>query len=981
MSGRGNRGARGGGGGGRGSPRGASPARGGPRGASPAGGASPHRGGPPGDRGGGRGRGGPGGGGRGGPGGFRGGGRGGPAQVFMAGRPATIDQHIAGSEQLVQRFKTVPPTAERPLRPGFGTLGTPVTLRANFFRMTLPKGAKYYDYVIEVKPNVAKGKVRRVVEIMLAAPAFATYRPRVAHDGMQRMITPRALPQPLEIPVEYYDEAAAGPKPGAPRYTVEIRLERELDMNQLTKYTDGDLDARNLDIAPYTAALNLVLQQYASDTAWRVGRNRHFFPSDDEKRSLGMGVEALRGFFSSVRPVYKQLMVNVNVCMTAFYEPSNLADAIMAFNRQSRGGMPKAFKDKLRVRTLHLGHKKPVKAIGTKSASQTFFNCEELGGRISVADYFRRKYPHLPLRHADDLPVVDIAGPARREPVWIPAELCEITEGTPYSGRLSDRETADMIRYACRPPYENAQTTVDEGLPKLGLVPRHSTLTAFGIEISGDMTTIPARVLPPPRLSYRSGQPNVRDGAWNILDVKFHRGGDMTNWAVLIVQEQGQGRFSGPNDQTLLDLVTGFANKCRKAGMTVPQALPKIIATPNLPDASNDSFRASAIEIIRTTIVKNLDPKKKPSFILVLLSRIDNYIYPGIKRLGDVVLGVHTTCMLLDKVLGTSYKPKTPQQQDQYFSNVALKVNTKLGGINHLLDANAMAWLKEKKTMVVGMDVTHPGPRSVWGTPSVAAVVASVDENCVQFPASLRLQETRKEMITALDEMMIERLQAYQRSNKQALPERIFVYRDGVSEGQYDTVLVEEYPLILKSFERISPNKPYRPSLSIIICGKRHHARFNGTVLSDVDQGGNTKPGTVVDKGVTDPYLFDFYLQAHKGLQGTVKATHYAVIYDENRLTADGIQKGTHDASYSYARATKAVSLIPAAYYADIACERGRYYINDFLNLGDEKSSVAPSTAGGRRTREEEKQRVFDEATARWGNGVHPDLRGSMFYI
>jgi eukaryotic translation initiation factor 2C len=104
------------------------------------------------------------------------------------------------------------------------------------------------------------------------------------------------------------------------------------------------------------------------------------------------------------------------------------------------------------------------------------------------------------------------------------------------------------------------------------------------------------------------------------------------------------------------------------------------------------------------------------------------------------------------------------------------------------------------------------------------------------------------------------------------------------------------------------------------------------------------------------------------------------------------------DAAQSYARATKAVSLIPAAYYADIACERGRYYINDFLNLGDEKSSVAPST-GGRRNRDDEKQRVFNEAASRWGNGmqcisvtipakilicyagVHPDLRGSMFYI
>ena len=73
-------------------------------------------------------------------------------------------------------------------------------------------------------------------------------------------------------------------------------------------------------------------------------------------------------------------------------------------------------------------------------------------------------------------------------------------------------------------------------------------------------------------------------------------------------------------------------------------------------------------------------------------------------------------------------------------------MNTKLGGVNHLVEETAMKWLKEKPTMMVGMDVTHPGPNSVPGTPSVAAVVASTDNNFSQFPASLGLQETKVEV-------------------------------------------------------------------------------------------------------------------------------------------------------------------------------------------------------------------------------------------
>lgn len=60
--------------------------------------------------------------------------------------------------------------------------------------------------------------------------------------------------------------------------------------------------------------------------------------------------------------------------------------------------------------------------------------------------------------------------------------------------------------------------------------------------------------------------------------------------------------------------------------------------------------------------------------------------------------------------------------------------------------------------------------------------MASVDAHFAQWPASLRLQESRKEMISGLKEMMIERLQRWNSVNGK-FPQRIIVYRDGVSEG------------------------------------------------------------------------------------------------------------------------------------------------------------------------------------------------------
>jgi hypothetical protein len=304
-----------------------------------------------------------------------------------------------------------------------------------------------------------------------------------------------------------------------------------------------------------------------------------------------------------------------------------------------------------------------------------------------------------------------------------------------------------MIRYACNPPGVNADAIVNRGLPILGLTPQSlsTTVNGFDVSISTEMTVIPARELPPPRLSYKVGSANVQNGSWNILDVKFHRGSTVASWWVLVVRDGPTSMINDPKDPQLINLCKGFAAKCERSGMKVLNP-PRILATQLLPPIQ-DPTRTGSIDKIRQTIKKNLeiDKGKKPSFILVLLSRVDNFIYPGIKRLGDVELGIHTVHMLLPKAL------KDPKKQDQYFSNVALKLNTKLGGINHMLDAEAMKWLTSKKTMIVGMDVTHPGPASVPGTPSIAAVVASVDDTFVQFPASMRIQKSKTEVCNTAD--------------------------------------------------------------------------------------------------------------------------------------------------------------------------------------------------------------------------------------
>ena len=193
-------------------------------------------------------------------------------------------------------------------------------------------------------------------------------------------------------------------------------------------------------------------------------------------------------------------------------------------------------------------------------------------------------------------------------------------------------------------------------------------------------------------------------------------------------------------------------------------------------------------------------------------------------------------------------------------------------------------------------------------------------------------------------------------------------------QGQFKTVIEEEMPEIIKAFKKYdTAQRAYRPKLSIVVCGKRHNTLFFPIIADAADNLGNPKPGTVVDQGVTAVYAFDFFLQAHGGLQGTTRPTHYFVVHDEIGFTADELQKVTNDVSYMFARATKAVSLVSPAYYADLACERGRCYISELFSGSDVGTTVSGANA---------EDQVMRDATRLWRNGVTgPNLKDSMFYL
>ncbi|KZS96684.1 argonaute-like protein [Sistotremastrum niveocremeum HHB9708] len=959
--------------GGRGAPRGGSGERGGGRGGGRGDGGG-YRGG--GDRGGyaPRGRGGDGrgrggeyrgrggddrgrGGGRGGDrGGFRGRARGG---IFMENVPARVDARLKVDEMnaLITGFKTmVVSDTKLPTRPDWGTSGRPVTFRANFFPLQITAKTEFHEYDVQIEPKSEVKRVRkRIFQLLEENRAFANYVPYVAHDYSAKIIAARRLfkEDSVSFKFPYYDEDEDGPSPKAKEFKVTLNYLHALDPTSLKEYLEGNPQYRHFDSAPIFAALNIIVAKEPSRGGIVVGRQRNKFFFDFDTHPLGQGLRALKGFYSSVRPTWKQLMVNVNVATTAFYEPGNLADAMFAADSSLNGARLTAFCKGVRVSTSHLGYtaKKTIYRIASKPARSQRFDVENMGN-VSVEDYFYKKY-RIRLEYPTEIPLVDLGNKDRSN--FVPAELCTILPGQVFRGKLSDDQTSNMITFACQFPNVNGETIINHGLPNLGLQ-TSPVLQAFGVSISSQMTVVPGRILNAPAVKYANSVARVNNASWNLRDTKFAVPVSLSRWVMLSIVDGS--RFDFENLTDLKPIIDSWSATCTGAGIKLTEPAHPVFV--RIPDKRADPTRMKGLQTI-TERLKVFNPR--PTIIMVILPSTDKDIYNGIKKLGDTIADIPTVCVQAQKL-------RKDNGILQYFANVALKFNMKLGGINHRIEGESVNWLKLKPTMFVGMDVTHPSPGSVKGTPSIAAIVASVDSLYTHYPASLRLQESKTEMISDLADMMVERLTVFVNKNKGVLPQRIVVFRDGVSEGQFAQVVDLEYPALRAAAKKISKDGKYDPKITIIICGKRHHTRFYPTDSQSGDDNGNPRPGAVVDRGVTAIYEWDFYLQAHSGLQGTARPTHYTVVVNENDINSDLLQKLTHDLSYNYARATKAVSLVPPAYYADLACERARCYLSELLN-SNENITTSSNEA-----------EVYSKAKILWGKGpTGGAIGGSMFYI
>jgi hypothetical protein len=197
-----------------------------------------------------------------------------------------------------------------------------------------------------------------------------------------------------------------------------------------------------------------------------------------------------------------------------------------------------------------------------------------------------------------------------------------------------------------------------------------------------------------------------------------------------------------PDGLTLKRTIDAFTARLRVLGINAADCLAgqHIYVSPGNQEAAIDQ---AIHQFCHSTV------RAPPKLILVIIAGIDTVFYNRIKYICDVKEEFLNVCVLA---------PKFANANSQYFSNVALKINLRLGGRNQSLDNSKLGIIAQGKTMIVGIDVTHPSPGSTSNAPSVASIVASVDQWLGQWPGDLRIQTGRQEMVADIEGLFKSRL-------------------------------------------------------------------------------------------------------------------------------------------------------------------------------------------------------------------------------
>ncbi|TPX48756.1 hypothetical protein SeMB42_g00313 [Synchytrium endobioticum] len=850
----------------------------------------------------------------------------------------------------IERRGIITNAGQLPYRPNYGSKGRQILLFANFFRMKYPTDMVYqYDY--SMTPNAPKPVKRIIFEAWktkyadAVEPGLKTTVQHLIFDGEKNFYSMKTLPFQKQ---EFTVEASDSPEDQRARtYTLQMQATTRVDLSTLEPYLNHDGKGAQPEL-PRNAiqVLEILIRHVPALLFTTVGRNSYYL-KDQPGQSIRDGLMVHLGWFQSIRPALGQLVLNLDVSATAFYEVEPVdklvahffgAQAIMPLWKNLRPAQTGLISRFLRHVVAELNYqpagsrrKYKITGLDNQPAGQRRVpygpDDKEHPPNETVAQYYLRVH-NIRLQFPD-IPCVT-AGTTRT--VYLPMELLTVRAGQRHLGQLKPEQLAEMIKVTSTTPDDRLRRIVD-GDVALHRNPKISSfLQGWGLQIEDKMAQVTGRILDAPNITVGGRPTQPREGSWSAQGFAIPANVILQNWSICIMD----GQIKDYEYRAVENFRRVLVETLVKKGMNVTNREPAIFdATSHGPTNVRGILLDAGKAALRGQ--KGIAPQ----LVVCVLYRKNSPMYPEIKRVAETDLGVMTQCVVLPNLT-------KDRGIEMYCENVSLKVNAKLGGINSYLDPDRgelTRFAANIPTMLIGADVTHPRPGSHGH--SIAAVVGSMDKRFCHYNAAIRSQQSRQEIISEMKDAVKQLFVAFKDRSK-VYPQRVVFFRDGVSEGQFNEVTLKEVRDFKQACQELGITN--NVTLTFIVVTKRHHARFVPVNRADGDRkNGNALPGTTIDNSIVHPFAFDYYQFGSQGLLGTSRPAHYTVLFDEHKFDADTLQEFTFRLCHLYARCNKSISLVPPAQYAHLLASRARHYAPE---VSASASTASPSQAEGGGPRE-----------------------------
>ena len=405
--------------------------------------------------------------------------------------------------------------------------------------------------------------------------------------------------------------------------------------------------------------------------------------------------------------------------------------------------------------------------------------------KVTVLQYFKNQYKKT--LQFPNMPCLWLG--SREKTIYIPVEFCCMTsQPLPRNKTLQDDATAKMIRGTAVNPLDR-QKKILAGLKENNQAFKNDPYAKeFGINVAGSMCQINGRILAPPSLEYTQARTNQKvkvepidskkPGSWRQpTNMYYTEGKSLDLWAVIDLVGMSGGEY-----KNFLDSLKRVG---RESGLHFnSEPIGEVVKQENV-----DKFFHNIVDDIKAK-------GKQLQLVLVVLPSKGGHVYDKVKHLGDVKHKVPTQCVIKKNLFKAGGLANL-----QVLGNLCLKINSKLGGKNHTLHRDSRPEILKRPIMIMGADVTHPAPEHKGTKPSIAAVVGSIDPQATQYEVQVRVQNTEQneEVIQDMKNVTKELLKRFHEKTKRK-PERLVMFRDGVSEGQFLTVLARELCAIRQAY-------------------------------------------------------------------------------------------------------------------------------------------------------------------------------------